>query len=447
MECARVCGTHCCQAHSLSGSDAEAQGWDSRLYYSPQLFSPANPLEAPSREYTGIPIAGWMLYANVLNGVVYDDNVFQTHANETEAWGYRLQPNIEITRNNGIHKTTIYGFADARFYGDDADEGDVFNAKGGFRHVWEAQRDFIVRFEGDAARKTDINNSGQVIVNGVEQTLVDPLTYNEYRTSVSGLKSFDRFFVGLAGAARRNTYDDIEDTLGQIISQDYRNQTVYTFSGRVGIHLSPVFYAFAEPSQNWRHFNDSTFNSEGQRIVAGLGTDRISLFQGEIFAGYQRQDYDNAAFGDVESDVYGGQLYWYPTRDLTVGIEVDKSIGDSTLSSPGNPSGSPVEDTGILVRSEYILSDIWSLSGRVGLRLHRLHGDAAPGRPLARGHDDPLLHLAQSRAHVRLPVSQSRLERRCQQLRPQHVHVRRNVQVLRIERHEPTPERWADNVG
>jgi len=347
-----------------SATGAAAQGWDSRLYYSPQLFSPANPLEAPAREYSGIPIAGWMLYASVLSGAVYDDNVFQTHDSQTEAWGLRLQPNLEVTRNNGIHKTTIYGFADARFYGEDADEGDVFNAKGGFNHVWEAQRDFIVRFEGDASRKTDINNSGQVIVNGVEQTLVDPLTYNEYRGMVSGLKSFDRFFVGLAGEVARNTYEDIEDSLGQTIAQDYRNQTTYTFSGRVGIHLSPVFYAFTEPSQNWRRFKDETFDSSGQRIVAGIGTDRISLFQGEVFAGYQRQDYDTAAFGEVESDVYGGQLYWYPTRDLTIGVEVDKSIGDSTLSSPGNASGSPVEDTGILVRTEYILSDIWSFSGR-----------------------------------------------------------------------------------
>ena len=395
----------------LSATGAKAQGWDSRLYYSPQLFSPANPLEAPSREYTGIPIAGWLLYADVLNGAVYDDNVFQTHANETAAWGYRLQPNIELTRNNGIHKTTIYGFADARFYGDDADEGDVFNAEGGFRHVWEAQRDFIVRFGAQAARKTDINNSGQVIVNGVEQTLVDPLTYNEYTTSVSGLKSFDRFFVGLAGAARRNTYDDIEDTLGQIIPQDFRNQTVYTFSGRVGIHLSPVFYAFAEPSQNWRHFNDSTFDSEGQRIVAGLGTDRISLFQGEIFAGYQRQDYDNAAFGDVESDVYGGQLYWYPTRDLTVGIEVDKSIGDFDALLAWQRFR--LAGRGHRVSGQDRIHSLRPLVavGTRRLRLHRLHGDAARGRPLARRHDDSLLHLAQSRAHVRLSVSQPRLER------------------------------------
>lgn len=351
---------------AIFASDASAQGWDSRLYYSPQLFSPANPLEEPSREYTGMPVAGWMLYASVLGGAVYDDNVYQTHAKPTEAWGFRLQPNLEATRNNGIHKTTIYGFADARFYGDEADDGDVLNAEGGFKHIWEAQRDFILRFDGNVSRKTDINNSGQVIVGGVEQTLVDPLTYNEFRTSASGLKSFDRFFVGLAGQVTRTTYDDIEDSLGQVISQDYRNQTAYTFSGRVGIHLSPVFYAFTEPSQNWRRFNDSTFDSEGQRIVAGLGTDRISLFQGEVFAGYQRQDYDNAAFGTVDGEVYGAHLYWYPTRDLTIGIEVDKSIGDSTLATPGNAQGSPVEDTGFLARADYLLSDIWSFSGRAG---------------------------------------------------------------------------------
>ena len=39
------------------------------------------------------------------------------------------------------------------------------------------------------------------------------------------------------------------------------------------------------------------YNSEGYRVVGGLGTDRISLFKGEIYAGYQQQLYDYTPFG------------------------------------------------------------------------------------------------------------------------------------------------------
>ena len=107
-------------------------------------------------------------------------------------------------------------------------------------------------------------------------------------------------------------------------------------------------------------------NSNGQRVVAGVGTDRISLFRGELFAGYQRQDYDRESFKTVSGEVFGGNLYWYPTRDLILGASLDRSLGDSTLRSAGNEDGSPIETTSVLLKADYLLSDIWMMSGKAG---------------------------------------------------------------------------------
>lgn len=330
-----------------------------------EALGPTNPLEAPSREYTGMPVGGWLLYASVLAGGVYDDNLYQTPTNKTSAWGLRLLPSIEAIKNNGIHKTKLYGFVDARFYGEE-EEADVFNSEVGLEHVWEVQRDLVLRFKGDASRTTDTSNGGIVGTPTGFETVAAPLTYNEFAFAGSLFKSFDRVFVSLDGAAGRTVYEDIEDSLGVEIPQGYRDENAYVLKARLGAFLTPVIYGYVEPSQNWRRFADGAFNSDGQRIVAGLGTDRISLFRGEVFAGYQRQDYENPAFGTVSNFAFGGKLSWYPLRELTLRLEVDRSIADSTLFTPGNPTGSPTEVTGVLLRSDYRLTDVWSLSARAG---------------------------------------------------------------------------------
>jgi hypothetical protein len=351
------------QAQSFDPLDAPEAGSPPG---SSQALSPFNPLDEPSREYTGIPVYGWMLYASVLAGGVYDDNLFQTPTNETASWGARLLPSIEAVRNNGIHKTTIKAFADARFYKDD-EQGDIFNSEAGLEHVWEAQRDLVFRVRGGASRTTDTSNGGVVATPaGGFDTIASPLTYNQFSGAGSAYKSFDRIYFGLDGYVNRTTFEDIEDSRGTVIEQGYRDESAYSVKGRAGVFFTPVFYGFVEPSQNWRQFADGSFNSNGQRIVGGLGTDRISLFRGEIFAGYQRQEYENNAFGTVSNFAFGGRLSWYPLRELTATLSVDRTIADSTLFTPGNPTGSPVEDTGVLLRTNYRLTDIWSLSARLG---------------------------------------------------------------------------------
>lgn len=338
--------------------------WDSRLYYSAQLLGPTNPLQAPDSEYTGIPVAGWMLYANILGSAIYDDNIYQTSTDETASWGFRVQPALAAVRNTGIHNTMLYGFADVRFYNEG--DADVFNSLAGVSHVWEIQRDTVLRLNADIGRQTDITNGGVVETVDGAQTVADPLTLNQFSAGGSFYKSFDFLYFALGGNMTGTSYNDLTTSEGLDIDQSYRNQMVYSLTERAGVFLTPVLYAFVEPTQNWRRFNDDAFNSAGQRVVGGLGTDRISLFRGEVFAGYQWQDYDNPAFGDISDAVFGGRLYWYPLRELTFDLKVDRSIGDSTLFTPGNAAGSPVEDTGIALRADYVVTDLWSLAGKLG---------------------------------------------------------------------------------
>lgn len=343
---------------------SNSQGFDSRRRTS-DLLAPANPIAAPSREYVGVPIGGWIVNAQALTGITWDSNVFRANVNGVSDVAGRFRPQIEAVNNNGIHSTTLYGYADALFFGDEDDANSVEGAVGA-RHVWEVQRDLIVKGGFGYTRTKDINNSGTVLTANGLQTIATPIESNSYAGSLSVEKHFGPFFVGGQSNVSYSDYLDIEDSLGRVTDQDERDTTLYSFTGRAGLWVSPVFYTFIQGTQGWQDYRSVQLDSNSQRVIGGIGTDRISLFQGEIYAGYNRRNYDSAGVADTDGVVYGAQVFWYPTRDLTFGLNADRSLGESTLRTAGNPNGSPIETTGVELTVDYLLADIWTLSGKAG---------------------------------------------------------------------------------
>ena len=329
------------------------------------LIGPANPLAAPTREYMGVPIAGWMVNASVLTGVSWDDNVFQANVNSVDDWAARIRPQLELNRNNGMHSTTLYGFADARFY-DEQEDANLVRGSVGARHVWEVQRDFVVKSQASYTRAVDISNSGTLITANGLQPIASPIESNVYSGTISFERTQGSFFYGMAGDVTYSDFLTIEDSLGRRTSQDDRDADYYGFTGRAGVWVSPVFYTFLQGTQGWQSYRDGLLDNQTQRVLVGVGTDRVSLFKGEVYAGYQRRDYDAAALETQDAAVYGGQLFWYPTRDFTLGLNADRSLGEATLRTAGNANGSPTETTAVNLTGDYILDEIWTLSAKVG---------------------------------------------------------------------------------
>ncbi len=366
----------------LNAGSLGALGSDSATAINPAVSngfgSTSNPFgggggaSAPTSPGQGLPVGGWLLYPSLLVGGVFNDNVFLTQTHQTSAWGVEFRPSLVAILNEGIHKTTIYGNLDAQFY-NTASQGNTFNGSLGFVHIYEAQRDLIFRVGADVSRFTAINNSGQVFIPGQPLlsalTNVSPQQYNQYTFTAGVSKTFNRFFVDLTGSVVGIDYANTTNTLGINTPQNYQNGTTYGLTARAGYWFSPVFYAYLQPTISSNHYNTSRFDSNGYRIVAGIGSDRISLFKGEIYAGVQGQNYSNSlfgySFGDVTGGVFGGQISWFPTPAITVGLHVDQTLGASINPSIGSPLGSPTRNTTVSLTGNYALSQTWSASAHV----------------------------------------------------------------------------------
>jgi hypothetical protein len=345
----------------------------------------------------GFPVDSWMIYPSIFVGAVFDDNVRQSaHGTEhTSGTGVRVAPNLIETYDGGIHQTMLYQVVDARLFPGvgsapqgQADANSVA-ATVGFRHRYEAMRDLVFNFYGDYTRETDILNSALNFNNGAigptpsssptpiflnpfgTSPSVNPVAYNQFSGGVAATKSLGEGFISLGGDVAHIAWDHTNSPF-QIAEDGILGRV----TGRVGYNVSPQFYVFAEGSGIFQHINDSTkVDTSGYRVIGGIGSaDPNSLFRGEIWGGYQFQHEDltttllipGLTGGNTHDGVFGGSLYYYPTRYWTIMATAQESLGVTLLGSTTAPVGTPTRTFTSILQTTYHLSRVWSVGARAG---------------------------------------------------------------------------------
>jgi hypothetical protein len=316
----------------------------------------------PTTAGNALQALDWLLYGNIIVGGAYDSNVFYSPVPQS-VYGSRFQPYVVAERNTGIQRTLLYGTGDIRYY-PSIGRTDVINTTAGAAHVWEIQRDLIFRAQAEATRGIEASTlNGALTAPGV--LYVEPASYTSLFGSTSIEKSFGNFFTALGASVTGTTYDNTKDSLGNAVSEQYRNGTMSTLNGRVGYHVTPIVYTFVEPSMNWGRYNASNLDSNGYRIVGGLGTERIRLFNGEVYGGTLTQHFSDPTISNLVRGIYGGRVSWFPTRFVTVTAAVDQTLGTSDFSPTLFNSGSVTKlNTSKLSASWSATKDV-SLEGRL----------------------------------------------------------------------------------
>ena len=344
---------------------------------------------APSGQYReqGLPVAGWLLYPSIFVGATYDDNPNQTGsgADDSKGVSLRVAPRLTGTYDGGIHRSTFYGVVDARFF-----NPDTVAATAGFTHLWQAQQDLIFNFFGNYTRQIDIFNSAlqfnngaigppatpnvniPIILNPFGTTPgVNPIAYNQFTYGADVTKTFNQLNVTLRGTVFNILYDHSDNVAFPF--QTSHDGASYWLTARASYNFTPQFYVFAQGDGIFQRFSNSLFNTNGYRVIGGVGSnDTKSLFRGEVYGGYwaQNQEQDNVfGFGiptDTNSGVFGGRLSYFPTRYWAIVAQVDQTLGMSTTLAPNIPAGIPTRTTTAILQTTYGIARDWSVGVRGG---------------------------------------------------------------------------------
>jgi hypothetical protein len=345
---------------------------------------------SPTGEYKeGLAVGGWMLYPSLFVGGVYDRNFNQAPGAQVNLGDngatLRVSPRLIGTYDDGgMHKTTIYGIADGQFF-----NADTIAATAGVTHTYTPTEDLILDFYGNYTRQTDIFNSAlqfnnnaigppatanvnlPIILNPFGTTpSVNPIAYNQFTGSAAVTKTFDQAFMTVRGTAFDIVYDHSDSIPAPF--QTTHDGASFWLSGRVGYNLAAA-YVFAQGDGIFQRFNNSLFDTNGYRVIGGIGTnDANSLIKGEIYGGYQfqHQEQQNVSVSnppqDVSGGVFGGRLTYMPTEYLTVVAQVDEIFGMATQVAPTVPQGDPTRTTTGVLQATYAMAPDWSVGGRIG---------------------------------------------------------------------------------
>jgi hypothetical protein len=261
--------------------------------------------------------------------------------------------------------------ADARLYGNGStSSSDTLAARAGVIERYQPTLDMVFNVQADYTRQRDLFSTFGIdhSITSLNPTAIglaptaSPLAYNQFSGTASVQKAFGSAFVNFGGSVVGVQYDSQRD-----ITAPSPDGVTYTGTGRGGFWFTPVLYAYAEGSVDQRRFSNSLFNSSGTRTVGGIGSDQIGLFRGEVYGGYQSERHDFAPLGTVNGTVFGGRVYYYPVRELTLSASVDELLGVSLLgtNSTGGVGVSTKART-VLFQATYALAREWTASSRVG---------------------------------------------------------------------------------
>ncbi len=279
-----------------------------------------------------VQLGDWIGRGTFGAGMAYNDNVFGEAKGGVGAWALALRPAAIATQSNGIHTTEISAFANALIYTSPVSNGagqvrdNTISGRAAITHDWEIMRDLTARFS--ASYFHGYYYPGVIAYTDAGKPVyADQTGYNQVDFNAVIHKEFNsHLFTDLKAAYNYISYDTPAPVSAQsaVYIPGSDNNTT-TFGGRVGWSFSPATYVFVEPLAKTLYDSDAG-SSLGYVATAGFGFRRLSLFSGEIFAGYQSQTFDDASIGTLSAPAFGGRISWEATRKLTLLLRADQTI-------------------------------------------------------------------------------------------------------------------------
>jgi hypothetical protein len=328
-------------------------------------------LTNPGRTDDALIAGGWLIYPSAFVGGIYDSNVNQSSTHAQSSGGARLTPSFLAETDGDLTKTTLYGVADGRIYtSSGASNADEVDVNAGAIELYQPLPDLIFTAQGDYTRQKDLfstlgNTHSVQNLNptGIGLSPVpDPQAYNQLSGVVSVQKNFANAFTIATGSVVGQIYDQNTNLANQSA-----NNVTFTGGLRGGMWLTPAIYGYLEGAGDSRNLSISSLSSSGYRVAGGFGSDQIGLVRGEVYGGYQAENYSATAIGTVGSSIFGAHGFYYPLPELTLNLTINEELGVSLLEPIlGSPDGTATRVFTTLATANYAIAQLWSISGRGG---------------------------------------------------------------------------------
>ena len=285
----------------------------------------------------GAPIGPFLVYPELTLGGVYNDNLYPAATTRQASFGYRFAPSIAAVDDEGLRKSSLYFNADAEIYpgaGPEVPAADkrAVSMAAGAQQSWTPTPDLSLQADVGYTRQNALLQAPVFPDTRFATTpevlnLTDGAQYSDLVEAQASIeKTLGHGFFVRAGAGVQSIAYESGGSSGPAPAggQDY------TASLRFGYALTPTLSGFVEGDFDRQLRSPAAADSDIYRAIVGVSSDLISLFRGELYAGYQRQVSPGGAFAAITAPTYGASIYYYPTPYLTLSASLDQTYAFAT---------------------------------------------------------------------------------------------------------------------
>jgi hypothetical protein len=305
-----------------------------------QQFTPAPETTIPERQSVferarpdydplGIRLGSFLAYPSARLAETYDSNVFATTSNTKDDFYTTFSPSIAIRSDWNVHSVALQASSQTKRYVSLVSENVTNFAVSGDGRL-DILRNIYAR-AGAGYQLLHEDRSSADNVNGKK-----PVEYHVTSASLGYVHEPGRLGARVDATIDSFSFNDATSGTGAPIVQRDRDRIVYAITPRVSYEIVPGYHAFVQASGNVRDYARKTDvngfhrSSHGYEVDVGTAIDFTHLINGEVFAGYLSQLYDDSRLKDESGIGFGGNLLWNVTPLTSLRATMARTIEETT---------------------------------------------------------------------------------------------------------------------
>jgi len=278
----------------------------------------------------GLPLGDFRLFPTLDVDAAYDDNVFRTSLEPVSDYFFVLSPALVLRSEWERHMFEIKANLDQYQYVRlDHESHTNFDVSA------DGRLDLLRGLTADATVAYDVLHLERGDPNMPIQAL-EPTRYSDLH-AVADVEQYLGPFGLRAGA----TFDRIDYSATPLIGggsfdNSFQDRNAYTAYVKADYEFSPGYAVFTQATYDNIIYDQTPDpfgfdrSSNGIRVDAGLDMQVTNLIEGNIFAGYLKQNYE-APLNSPSGVDYGATLTWFPTGLVTVRLAAQHLIEETII--------------------------------------------------------------------------------------------------------------------
>lgn len=277
----------------------------------------------------GIRIGGFILSPRLVIRGEYEDNVYKRSGNlKQHDYILHVDPSLTLKSNWNRHAVAISANGNItyhdRYKNEDWQDFRV-NAKGRYDILNGSFVGGNIRF----SRQHEGRGSADSTIGLKEVTRLHMISGD-----ISGQHQINRMRIAVSNNSQYIYYEDSQFRNGRTLNNSDRDRFQNNTTLTLNYKINERYEGFVRGSYDFREYDDKKDDlgvdrsSDGYKAEAGINIELSNKLEGDIFAGYKRQDY---AEGSVKGISGGFGLQWFPTGITTVSTKLSRSIEETIL--------------------------------------------------------------------------------------------------------------------